>query len=126
MKRLIFSLLLLAACFALCVTSYVSLKDKTDELTLLLESASDSIAAEELDDAAQQIKSANNKWSQYHEWFSIFLNHKLLEKLSIDIPALMPLLEKNKSDTALEKIEECINLLKAIVDGQKISIENVL
>lgn len=126
MKRMILAILLLVLCFAFCISSYFTLDKRTQEIIALLESASADIMENNTEQAEIKIKKCEDKWNENQNLFSVFLNHKMLENLSISVPSLLPLMKKSERDIALEKIEESINGLKAIMDEQKIKIGNIL
>lgn len=123
---MILAILLLVLCFAFCISSYFTLDKRTQEIIALLESASADIMENNTEQAEIKIKKCEDKWNENQNLFSVFLNHKMLENLSISVPSLLPLMKKSERDIALEKIEESINGLKAIMDEQKIKIGNIL
>lgn len=126
MKRMILAILLLALCFAFCISSYFTLDKRTKEIITLLEGASSDIMENNTEQAEIKIKKCEDKWNENQNLFSVFLNHKMLENLSISVPSLLPLMKKSEKNIALEKIEESINGLKAIMDEQRIKIGNIL
>ncbi|MCM1544498.1 MAG: DUF4363 family protein, partial [Ruminococcus sp.] len=94
MKRLIFALFLLLLCFFFCASSYYLLDTKTDKLISLLEGASNSITVNDESSAAKSLENCATDWKADQNIFHVFLNHKMLESLNINIPSILPLLQK--------------------------------
>jgi len=126
MKRMILALTLLVICFSLCTASYFMLEKRADALIEDLQSAAEYIENKEYKNAAASLEKCSKRWEKDQTVFSIFLNHHMIENLSIDLPSLLPLLQKEKYDITLEKTEECINEIMTVVEEQKISIGNIL
>lgn len=126
LKRFIMAMILLGICITVCVGSYFTLKNLCEEITLDLNTALEYIERDEIQKGDEAIIRSEEKWKKYKTVFDIFLDHKILENINIDLPSIRPLIESGSVETAKEKIEDSINALEGIFDEQKISIGNIL
>lgn len=126
LKRLVAALALLALCIAICFSSSYLISKASNDLTQTLESTARLLDENKNAEAAEKMRGCEDKWNDYSDIFSIFLDHNELQVLNINIPSVEALIAQNNNDIALEKIEEIINSLDEITHEQKINIGNIL
>lgn len=125
-KRLIFSLVLLALCFLIGIGSYIYIETTASTLAQDFEQAYELMQAKQYEQASELIATTTEKWNSVKTWYNIFLDYSLFEQLEINIPLLPQLIETQNYDYAITKLLEIIETYNSIVHEQKISFGNVL
>ena len=125
MKRLISALFLLFLCFLISLYGWITVDKRSKELITFLEQAEKYIESDEIGEAELTVEKCNEKWERHETVFSVFIDHKLIEPISVAIPTIQSLVEDKNNSVALEKIEECVNTLKSLEENQRISIKTI-
>ncbi len=125
-KRLIAALSMLVFCVLICVASFIVINNLTGKVIESLKETVTAVENNDIEKAKNTIEEAEEKWDKYKPVFDIFLDHSLLEDLSVNLPSIKPFLKNESFEAAKEKLEESIYALEGVIDEQRISIGNIL
>lgn len=129
MKRLVISIVLLAAAVLLSVLGYFDLKTKGNELAKSFQSTADTFKAHsEINsgDINGSLEATLKLWEEYKTKFEIYINHDELDDIQERTLELEQYLKENRDVKVDELCLDCVSKLEHIIDAETPSIGEVL
>ncbi len=75
--------------------------------------------------ALEKAENFKDEWDKGHFILKISANRNALKEIETSVILLPVLIEKGKSDKAVEQCETALTEIKYMLDGEKISFENI-
>ena len=102
------------------------LNSRTNDMIAQLEDISSSVETETHDVMVQKAAHVQETWDRYRGWYTIYLQHSVVDPVTEIINRISPLVEENN---LIECQDECIDAilrLKIILESEQLSLGNIL
>lgn len=126
MKRVIFSIILLAIIIAGCMVEISFLDSTIISLTENIKNTETLINSDEMDKAIEKNNSTLKIWSNRKNLISTFIDHHHIQEIDETLAIMRALLENNQSEDFFSESSRVINQMEHLKDTEVPSIENIL
>lgn len=111
--------------FAISILSYYHINKASEILQVHLLDAEKLVHAEQWEQATQRVEKIQIKWSEYKNWWAIFLNHATLSSIEISISRLQQFTIAENRALSLAELHTLLVLLKDIPQSEMVKIHNI-
>ncbi len=108
---------------SLVSTNYIT--KASDVFQVELMATDELIHAEQWEEALLRIEEMQIKWSEYHDWWAIFLNHSVLTKIEISLNKLQQFTLAKDEALSLAEIQTLLVYLKDVYESELLKIHNI-
>lgn len=126
-KELIISIVIVVVIFSFDYVLQKYTDESIGDMTQELSTIKDEIRKENRDEdiIKDRIEKTYDKWLDYNEKLSYYIEHNELEKVETDFIACKSLIESKEYNVAVEELEKTTYVLKHINEKYSFSLENI-
>lgn len=124
MKRVVLAVCLVLFSFVLSFFSYFYVKNVSDKLETVLETALEG-NSEDGKVSSENIQIALNVWKKHGNFFGILLKNSTSGEISEAFSEIEFFLNYQQNDSLEQAVSKCIFLLKSTVESEKLSFNNI-
>lgn len=126
-KELTISIIIVIAIVVLNNVTQAYTDKSVSETTKKLEELRDDIIKieKEHNDIVSELNDIYDKWMEYHEKLSYYIEHNELEKAETQLTALKGYIEMGEYNVAVSELDKTIFILKRIQDKYDFALDNV-
>lgn len=96
-----------------------------EDTLLQLDELKQLLKEEKYDDSKNKSRKLNDKWFEYEEKLSFFIEHDEIEKVSTKIAVILENTKNKEYKAALEDVMEMRFLLEHVKDKNKLKLKNI-
>ena len=111
--------------FGISITTSYKLNSSSEVLQVELIATEELIHSEQWDQALHRIEDMQTKWSEYHNWWAIFLNHSTLNNIEISLSRLQQFTLTKDQALSLAELHTLLVLLKDISESELLKVYNI-
>jgi len=93
--------------------------DNLDQIELL-------VASDQWDEASLKIQQTYDHWTKLHDWWSIFLNHGILNNIEISYKRLSQYVKYKEKSHSMAELNTLIFLLQEVPKSETLKLNNIL
>lgn len=126
-KELTISIIIVIAIVVLNNVTQAYTDKSVSETTKKLEELRDDIIKieKEHNDIVSELNDIYDKWMEYHEKLSYYIEHNELEKAETQLTSLKGYIEMGEYNVAISELDKTIFILKRIQDKYDFALDNV-
>lgn len=126
MKRVVLAVFITVAAIILGIFTGGFIENKVLVLEEDFNACYELLKKENIKHAEEKLDDILNYWDENKMSVGLFINGEICENLEDEIRKLKLLIKSGNTDSALESIGECLNILTSVKEKEKLNIESVL
>ncbi len=125
MRPAIIIILGFAILFGISITTSYQLNSSSEVLQVELMATEELIHSEQWEQALVRIEDMQTRWSGYHNWWAIFLNHSTLSDIGISLTRLQQFTLTKDEALSLAELHTLLVILKDISESELLKVYNI-
>lgn len=114
-----------AILFGISITTSYQLNSSSEVLQVELMATEELIHSEQWEQALVRIEDMQTRWSGYHNWWAIFLNHSTLSDIGISLTRLQQFTLTKDEALSLAELHTLLVILKDISESELLKVYNI-
>lgn len=126
MKRLWVAFALLLFVTVICFSGLMMLNNRTNQMIAQLEDISSFTETESYEVIAQKAAEVQEKWNEWRDWYTIYLQHSIVDPVTEIINRIPTLADEKNLIKCRDECIDAILKLKVILESEQLSLGNIL
>lgn len=114
-----------AILFGISITTSYQITNSSEVLKVELMATEELIHSEQWEQAQLRIEELQTRWSEYHNWWAIFLNHSTLSSIEISLSRLQQFTLTKNEALSLAELHTLLVLLNDASESELLKIYNI-